>query len=92
MPRKPIKTDGLELIAEIVDLRLYLRGHKDGWWNLKLVRTGKGTMKRQLSLSWNGERFAEGYELKLLRQHEPKLHDWVLATCQEKFMHEEISS
>jgi hypothetical protein len=53
----------------------------NGWISLKLIAEGRRP-KNNWWLSWNGERLAKGRDCKLLIEHHPEIHAWVIGALQ----------
>jgi hypothetical protein len=74
----------MKLIGKIGDFELFERSSgSDGWRDLRLIRTGKGKFrKRSWWLGWNGERFAQNHDFKILEEHYPEIHAAVIEAIQ----------
>jgi len=51
-----------------------------GWRSVKVSAIPKAQVKANYWLSWNGERFAKGRDMKLLRDGRPELEEKIIAS------------
>jgi hypothetical protein len=69
----------LTQLAEHEGFTLYERIGRgnETWKSLKLVR--REGRKRNWWFGWNGERLARCHDVSALTEHEPAIHEWVVA-------------
>ena len=79
-----MEPDTMKLVGSFGEFELFERSTgNDGWVDLRLIRSGKGNFrKRSWWLGWNGKRFAQNRDLKILEEHYPEIYEAVIDAVQ----------